>query len=61
MEERRQLPGLEPARADVIVAGATIVLRAMLACATGELIVSDRGIRWGLASERLYVLASSAP
>ena len=61
LEERKKLPGLDPARADVIVAGATIVFAAMKKADAHELIVSDRGIRWGLASERLSVLASSAP
>jgi exopolyphosphatase / guanosine-5'-triphosphate,3'-diphosphate pyrophosphatase len=59
--ERRKLRGLDPARADVIVAGATIVLRTMAILGAHELVVSDRGIRWGLASERLSVLASSPP
>jgi exopolyphosphatase/guanosine-5'-triphosphate,3'-diphosphate pyrophosphatase len=61
IEDRKRLPGLDPARADVIVAGATIVLAAMKHADAHELIVSDRGIRWGLASERLSVLASRAP
>lgn len=50
--ERRALPGLEPKRADVIVVGAEIVRQVMLWSAKAELIVSDRGVRWGLA-ERL--------
>lgn len=52
---RRQLSGLDPARADVIVAGSVLV-EEILAWAAGsaplELIASDRGVRWGLA-ERL--------
>lgn len=52
LEERRALPGLEPKRADVIVVGAEIVRQVMLWSAQAELVVSDRGVRWGLA-ERL--------
>jgi exopolyphosphatase/guanosine-5'-triphosphate,3'-diphosphate pyrophosphatase len=51
--ERRRVPGLDPARADVIVAGAVLVdevLRAARGDAHGaELVVSDRGVRWGVA------------
>ena len=61
LEQRKRLPGLDPARADVIVAGATIVFAAMQKVDAHDLIISDRGIRWGLAQERLSVLASSAP
>ncbi|WP_437679488.1 Ppx/GppA phosphatase family protein [Sorangium sp. So ce131] len=54
---RRQLPALDPARADVIVAGSALVEEilawaAKLAGAPVDLLVSDRGVRWGLA-ERL--------
>ena len=52
---RRQLPAIEPARADVIVAG-SLLIEEILAWAGGpgaspadELIASDRGVRWGLA------------
>jgi exopolyphosphatase / guanosine-5'-triphosphate,3'-diphosphate pyrophosphatase len=49
--ERRALPGMEPSRADVIVVGSAIA-RAVLHWAHAEkLIVSDRGVRWGLAEE----------
>lgn len=49
---RRELPGLEPKRADVIVAGAEIVRRVLAWSGRPELVVSDRGVRWGVA-ERL--------
>lgn len=52
LAERQKLPGLEPKRADVIVAGAIVVAEVMHALGAGEIIVSDRGVRWGLA-ERL--------
>jgi exopolyphosphatase/guanosine-5'-triphosphate,3'-diphosphate pyrophosphatase len=53
LPERRNLRGLEPKRADVIVLGALIVERVMDFAAATELVVSDRGVRWGLAEELL--------
>jgi exopolyphosphatase/guanosine-5'-triphosphate,3'-diphosphate pyrophosphatase len=52
LRERASLPGMEPKRADVIVAGCAIVLEALSATGFGELTVSDRGVRWGLLHER---------
>jgi exopolyphosphatase/guanosine-5'-triphosphate,3'-diphosphate pyrophosphatase len=49
--ERRQLTGLDPRRADVIVVGAAIVLSVLRAHSQSELVVSDRGVRFGLAEE----------
>lgn len=49
LEQRRALSGLPPARADVIVAGALIVEGVLGWANADELIVSDRGVRWGLA------------
>lgn len=51
LSERKALRGLEPKRADVIVVGALIVERVMHFAHADELIVSDRGVRWGLAEE----------
>lgn len=48
---RKKLPGLEPARADVIVVGALIVERVMDLAESASLVVSDRGVRWGLLEE----------
>jgi exopolyphosphatase / guanosine-5'-triphosphate,3'-diphosphate pyrophosphatase len=53
---RRRIPGLEPKRADTIIAGAAIVDRVMARAGVEDLVVSDRGIRWGLA----YELAAKA-
>lgn len=50
--ERARLPGMEPKRADVIVAGCAIVLEAMRATGFEQLTVSDRGVRWGLLYDR---------
>ncbi len=48
LESRRRVPGLEPGRADVIVAGAAVVLQAMETLGFSELKVSDEGLREGL-------------
>jgi exopolyphosphatase/guanosine-5'-triphosphate,3'-diphosphate pyrophosphatase len=53
VEERRKLAGLEPKRADVIVVGAEIVRRVMAWSGAPELVVSDRGVRFGLAESLL--------
>jgi exopolyphosphatase/guanosine-5'-triphosphate,3'-diphosphate pyrophosphatase len=52
LAERRELAGLEPKRADVIVVGAAIVRSVLAWSGRAGLVVSDRGVRWGLA-ERL--------
>lgn len=49
--DRRTMPGLDPRRADVIFAGATILARVMARANIDEVLVSDRGVRWGLAEE----------
>ncbi len=48
-EARRELPALEPMRADVIVAGAWIACAILERLSGQEVVVSDRGLRWGLA------------
>ena len=49
---RKTVPGLQPKRADVIVAGGLIFRAAMRALSITEVIVSDRGLRWGLLADR---------
>jgi exopolyphosphatase / guanosine-5'-triphosphate,3'-diphosphate pyrophosphatase len=49
---RAALPGMEPKRADVILAGALVVAEAMRATGFDRLTVSDRGVRWGLLHDR---------
>jgi exopolyphosphatase/guanosine-5'-triphosphate,3'-diphosphate pyrophosphatase len=49
--ERRQLPGLSPARADVILAGAIILETFLDLYKFPELMVSDRGLRYGVLVE----------
>jgi exopolyphosphatase/guanosine-5'-triphosphate,3'-diphosphate pyrophosphatase len=55
VEERAALPGMEPKRADVIVAGAVVVAEAMRRAGIDSLTVSDRGVRWGLLHDRFGV------
>lgn len=50
---RREIVGMEPQRADVLPAGAAIFARLVARLAAPTVIVSDRGIRWGLAYEAL--------
>lgn len=52
-EERLGLVGLSPKRADVIVAGAWLVYEIMMWAKCEQLIASDRGVRWGLATREL--------
>lgn len=52
VEERKKIPGLQPKRADVILAGTAIVYTIMEKLEMNELIVSDRGIRHGLMYDR---------
>jgi exopolyphosphatase/guanosine-5'-triphosphate,3'-diphosphate pyrophosphatase len=51
--ERERIVGLDPRRADVILAGAIILRRIAAASGAGAVRVSDRGIRWGLLYEAL--------
>jgi exopolyphosphatase/guanosine-5'-triphosphate,3'-diphosphate pyrophosphatase len=48
---RTNVYGLEPGRADVIDAGAIILLAAMSALGVDRITVSDGGVRWGLLWE----------
>jgi exopolyphosphatase / guanosine-5'-triphosphate,3'-diphosphate pyrophosphatase len=58
--ERRAIVGLEPQRADVIAAGVAIYARALRRIAAPVLITCDRGIRWGIAYERLSTDSAGA-
>lgn len=49
IEQRRELPGLQPKRADVILAGACILKDITERLGVEELTISDRGLRHGLA------------
>jgi exopolyphosphatase/guanosine-5'-triphosphate,3'-diphosphate pyrophosphatase len=50
-EVRRSVAGMEPKRADVIVAGGCIALALLEHWGAASVRVSDRGVRWGLAEE----------
>lgn len=50
---RRDLIGLDPNRADIILAGAVILERAAHLCQAAELVVSVRGLRHGLLYEMM--------
>jgi exopolyphosphatase/guanosine-5'-triphosphate,3'-diphosphate pyrophosphatase len=52
LDERRAIVGLQPKRADVILAGACIVKIVMDKLAKDRLSVSDRGLRHGLLIDR---------
>ncbi len=51
VEQRKELPGLQPKRADVILAGACILKVIADRLGADELTISDRGLRHGLAFE----------
>ncbi len=53
LSERQRLPGLDPGRADVIVTGATLLLGLMEVAQATEMIVSNGGVRMGLAVQWL--------
>ncbi|HEY1372983.1 MAG TPA: Ppx/GppA phosphatase family protein [Candidatus Binatia bacterium] len=58
--ERKQIAGLEPMRADVILAGALLTERVLNLFALDEVIVSDQGIRYGLLYEKIGNRLSAA-
>jgi exopolyphosphatase/guanosine-5'-triphosphate,3'-diphosphate pyrophosphatase len=51
LASRRLVAGMEPKRADVIVAGGFVALGLLEHWGAGRVVVSDRGVRWGLAEE----------
>jgi exopolyphosphatase/guanosine-5'-triphosphate,3'-diphosphate pyrophosphatase len=53
VEGRRKVPGLNPARADIIIAGAAILDTLMQESALSEVRVTDRGLRDGLLVDYL--------
>src|SRR5207302_5603390 len=48
LEARRQIPGLNPRRADIIVAGVAVIARLTKRLGTQRVLVNDRGVRDGL-------------
>jgi exopolyphosphatase/guanosine-5'-triphosphate,3'-diphosphate pyrophosphatase len=57
--ERRDVVGLQPNRAEVILAGACIVRAVLDKLGCSSLQVSDRGLRHGLLEERFGAAASN--
>jgi exopolyphosphatase/guanosine-5'-triphosphate,3'-diphosphate pyrophosphatase len=53
IERRRALPGMVVERADVLPAGVAIFSRVIAKVGAPTMIVCDRGIRWGVAHERM--------
>ena len=51
---RETMAGLDPKRADVILAGACILATIAQTAQANEILVSDRGIRWGLLFEQAF-------
>lgn len=51
--QRENMAGLDPRRADVILAGALLLRQLVRMARVPEVRVSDRGIRWGLFFERV--------
>ena len=51
-DERRAIVGLQPARAEVILAGACVVRTVMAKLGCDSLLVSDRGLRHGVIADR---------
>ena len=52
IEERKNIVGLQPKRADVILAGSCILRAILKLLGANEVTISDRGIRHGLAFDR---------
>ncbi len=51
-EERCKLPGVEAARADVLLAGALILWRSMEVLGFSHVKVSTRGLRYGVLNQQ---------
>ncbi len=50
--QRREVPGLDPARADIILGGAIILSHVLNAAGLDSVSVSCRGLRWGVLYDR---------
>jgi len=54
LEERRQVPGLSKDRADVILAGIAVFVSLLNHVGSGQLFISNKGLRDGILSERIW-------
>ena len=53
VDQRKRIPGLPPSRADVILAGGTILDQAMERFLASSVLISCHGVRYGLLYQRL--------
>ncbi len=53
LAERIQIVGLHPGRAEIIIAGGLIQVSLMAYFGMSEILVSDRGLRWGVAAQMI--------
>ncbi len=60
VEERKKIPGLPITRADVILAGGAIVYLAMEELGCPSVLISCRGVRYGLLYKKLTLWKSTA-
>jgi exopolyphosphatase/guanosine-5'-triphosphate,3'-diphosphate pyrophosphatase len=60
LAERKKLTGLEEKRADVIPVGAAILETIVQWAGADEIVVSDRGVRWGVALQLAETLSPGA-
>ncbi len=60
LDRRKQMTGLEEKRADVIPVGALILETIVAWARAEEIVVSDRGVRWGVAMQLAKTLLTSA-
>ena len=56
IEKRKAVPGLQPARADIITAGIKILLTIMEGLDAESIMVSETDIMYGLAYQSIYLL-----
>ena len=61
LDERREIVGLQPQRADIILAGACIVRTVLGKLGKDSLTVSDRGLRHGVLDHRFGQQRSARP
>ena len=61
LKERKRIPGMVAGREDTILAGTLILKKVMEGLGVNEVIVSDRGLRYGLFIDRFSCEASPLP
>lgn len=61
LDARREMPGLNPRRADIIVAGAAAVARLAKYLGTQQLLINERGLRDGLLLSMIADRGESSP